>query len=109
ILRVEPLLEDAPIARAAVVAVGLFTAFAASLSSRVRADGKGALALASASQAGLMVAEAGLGFTTFAMCHLLAHGVLRLAQFLRSPSWLEDAQNRRATLGGGSFRTGRYL
>lgn len=57
ILRVEPLLEDAPIARATVVAVGLFTAVTAALSSRVRADGKGALALASASQAGLMVAE----------------------------------------------------
>lgn len=109
ILRVEPLLENAPIARAAVVAVGLFTAVTAALSSRVRADGKGALALASASQAGLMVAEGGLGFTSFAMCHLLAHGVLRLAQFLRSPSWLEDAQQRRSLLGGGAYRSGRYL
>ncbi|MEZ4332519.1 MAG: proton-conducting transporter membrane subunit [Myxococcota bacterium] len=109
ILRVEPLLEDAPIARTTVVTVGVVTAITASLSSRVRADGKGALALASASQAGLIVAEAGLGFTRFAMCHLLAHGVLRLAQFLRSPSWLEDAQKRRSLLGGGTYRSGRYL
>lgn len=109
ILRIEPLLEDAPIARAGVVVVGLFTAITTALSSRVRADGKGALALASASQAGLMVAEAGLGFTTFATFHLLAHGLLRLAQFLRSPSWLEDAQQRRSLLGGGTYRAGRPL
>lgn len=106
ILRVEPLLENAPIARMAVVAVGATTAITASLSARVRADAKGALALASAGQAGLMLAEAGLGWTTLAMWHLLAHGLLRLGQFLRSPSWLEDAQNRRSALGGGTYRAG---
>lgn len=106
ILRVEPLLENAPIARIAVVTVGLLTAVTASLSSRVRADAKGALALASAAQAGLMLAEAGLGFTQLAMWHMLAHGLLRLAQFLRSPSWLEDAHTRRSARGGGAFRSG---
>lgn len=108
ILRVEPLLEDAPIARIAVITVGLLTAFMASVSSRVRADAKGALALASAAQAGLMLAEAGMGWTTLAMVHMLAHGLLRLAQFLRSPSWLEDAHTRRSALGGGTFRSGFY-
>jgi NADH-quinone oxidoreductase subunit L len=108
ILRVEPLLENAPIARVAVVVVGLLTAFTASLSSRVRADAKGALALASAAQAGLMLAEAGLGLTQLAMVHMVAHGLLRLAQFLRSPSWLEDAHARRHALGGGAFRSGFY-
>lgn len=108
ILRVEPLLENAPIARMAVVVVGLLTAVMASMSSRVRADAKGALALASAAQAGLMFAEAGLGFSQLAMWHMLAHGLLRLAQFLRSPSWLEDAHARRSALGGGAFRSGFY-
>jgi hypothetical protein len=42
------------------------------------------------------------------MWHLLAHGLLRLTQFLRSPSWLEDAQARRSALGGGRFRSGFY-
>ncbi len=106
ILRIEPLLANAPIARGAVIAVGLLTAITASLSSRVRPDAKGALALASASQAGLMLAEAGFGWTQLAMWHMLAHGLLRLAQFLRSPSWLEDAHARRSALGGGSFRSG---
>jgi NADH-quinone oxidoreductase subunit L len=109
VLRVEPLLENAPIARMAVVIVGVLTGITASLSARVRADAKGALALASAGQCGLMLAEAGMGWTTLAMWHLLAHGLLRLGQFLRSPSWLEDAQIRRSSLGGGSFRSGFYL
>ncbi|HPG25218.1 MAG: proton-conducting membrane transporter [Spirochaetaceae bacterium] len=109
ILRVEPLLENVPVARVAVVVVGLLTAITTAMSARVRADAKGALALASAGQAGLMIAEAGMGWTDFAMCHLLAHGLLRLAQFLRSPSWLEDAQTRRRHLGGGSHRSGAYL
>jgi NADH-quinone oxidoreductase subunit L len=109
ILRVEPLLEHAPIARAAVVVVGVLTAVTASLSARVRADAKGALALSSAAQAGLMIAETGAGWTTFAMWHLFAHGLLRLAQFLRAPSWLDDANARRSALGGGAFRSGFYF
>jgi NADH-quinone oxidoreductase subunit L len=108
-LRVEPMLENSPIVRTAVLVVGLTTAITASLSSRVRADAKGALALASAGQAGLMLAEVGMGWTTLAMWHLLAHGLLRLMQFLRSPSWLEDAQRRRSSLGGGRFRQGFYV
>lgn len=109
VLRIEPLLAKAPAVRIAVVTVGLLTAITATLSSRVRADAKGALALASAGQAGLMLAEVGMGFRELAMCHLLGHGVLRLAQFLRSPSWLDDAHARRRSLGGGRFRSERYL
>ncbi len=108
ILRFEPLFAEAPIVRIAVFSVGLLTAITASLSARVRADAKGALALASAGQAGLMLAEVGLGWTTLATCHLLAHGLLRLTQFLRSPSWLTDAQARRSAFGGGRFRSDFY-
>lgn len=105
-LRVEPLVSHAPVVRIAVVSVGLLTAFTASLSSRVRADAKGALALATASQTGLMIAEIGMGWTVLAQWHLLAHGLLRLAQFLRAPSWLQDAGDRRSALGGGRYRSG---
>jgi hypothetical protein len=56
-----------------------------------------------------MIAEAGAGWTTFAMWHLFAHGLLRLAQFLRAPSWLDDANARRSALGGGAFRSGFYF
>jgi NADH-quinone oxidoreductase subunit L len=103
-LRVEPLLAAAPVARAACVVVGVTTAITSSLSSRVRADAKGALALATSAQAGLMLAEIGLGLTQIAMWHLLAHGLLRLGQFLRAPSWLDDAHARRRALGGGAYR-----
>jgi NADH:ubiquinone oxidoreductase subunit 5 (subunit L)/multisubunit Na+/H+ antiporter MnhA subunit len=109
ILRVQPLLEISPVASAAVVVTGLLTALTAGTASRVRADAKGALALASAAQAGLMIASAGMGWTNLAMVHLLAHGILRLTQFLRAPSWLQDAQSRRSSLGGGAFRSGAYL
>jgi NADH:ubiquinone oxidoreductase subunit 5 (subunit L)/multisubunit Na+/H+ antiporter MnhA subunit len=109
ILRVEPLISHAPIARLAVVTVGVLTAITASMSARVRADAKGALALATAGQAGLILAETGIGWTTLAMWHLLAHGFLRLAQFLRSPSWLTDAQARRSALGGGSYRSNFHV
>ena len=109
ILRVEPLLAEAPVARVAVVTIGLLTALTASSSARVRADAKGALALSTAAQAGLMLAEAGMGWTQLAMWHMLAHGLLRLSQFLRSPSWLEDAHRRRRALGGGAFRRSFHL
>lgn len=108
-LRVWPLIEAAPIARGAVIVVGAVTAITSSLSSRVRADAKGALALATSAQAGLMLVEVGLGWTDLAMWHLLAHGLLRLGQFLRAPSWLADAQRRRAELGGGAYRSDFYL
>ncbi|MFO0680867.1 MAG: proton-conducting transporter membrane subunit [Sandaracinus sp.] len=108
LLRVFPLLEDAPIARGAVIVVGLVTAITSSMASRVRADAKGALALATSAQAGWMLVETGLGLTTLAMWHLLAHGLLRLGQFLRAPSWLDDAQRRRRELGGGRFRLDAY-
>ena len=108
LLRVEPLIHSAPVARTAVVAVGAITAITASLSARVRADAKGALALSTAAQTGLMLVEIGMGWTTLAMIHLPAHGLLRLSQFLRSPSWLQDAHDRRRALGGGSFRPAFY-
>ncbi len=108
LLRVYPLLEGAPIARGAVVVVGLTTALTSSMASRVRADAKGALALATSAQAGWMLVETGLGLTTLAMWHLLAHGLLRLGQFLRAPSWLDDAHRRRRDLGGGRFRADAY-
>ena len=109
LLRVEPLVAHVPIVRFAVVTVGILTAFTASLSARVRADAKGALALSAAAQIGLMLVEIGLGWTQLAQWHLLAHGLLRLAQFLRSPSWLQDAEARRSDLGGGAYRSGFHV
>lgn len=109
LLRVEPLVVESMVVRVLVVSVGSLTAITASLSARVRADAKGALALSAAAQAGLMFVEIGLGWTTLAQWHLLAHGLLRLAQFLRSPSWLQDAADRRRALGGGVWRSGFHL
>lgn len=99
LLRAEPLLQQAPAARAAVVTVGLITAFMAGFSGSVSGDAKSGLAYATISQVGLMFAECGLGWTRLATLHLIAHSILRYYQFLRVPSALQDALAQRAALG----------
>lgn len=92
LLRVEPLLEAAPIARVALVVLGLVTAQTAAMAGRVAADAKSALAFASLAQVGLMIAEIGAGLYWVAVAHLAGHALWRSRQLLRSPSWLADAE-----------------
>jgi len=97
-LRASPLLMQAPLARGAMVLVGLLTALHATLVWRVQPDVKGALAQGVLTQVGLMFVEVGLGLTSLALLHLLAHASLRCLQFLQAPSALRQAQTRRAAL-----------
>jgi NADH-quinone oxidoreductase subunit L len=90
LLRVSPLLDAAPGLSAAVVALGLVTAAYAYLAGRVQADIKSALAFASLTQVGIIVAEIGLGFYYIALAHLIGHACLRTLQFLRAPTLLHD-------------------
>jgi hypothetical protein len=46
-----------------------------------------------------MFVECGIGLHRVALVHLLAHATLRYYQFLRTPSALQDALQRRAALG----------
>ncbi|NTX57063.1 proton-conducting transporter membrane subunit, partial [Myxococcus sp. CA039A] len=98
LLRAAPLLEQAPLARGALVLVGLLTALHATLVWRVQTDVKSALAYGVLTQVGLMFAEVGLGLYTLALFHLVAHACLRCLQLLRAPSALRDVQARRAAL-----------
>jgi NADH:ubiquinone oxidoreductase subunit 5 (subunit L)/multisubunit Na+/H+ antiporter MnhA subunit len=98
LLRVAPLLEQAPLARAALVGVGLLTAVHATLVWRVQTDVKSALAYGVLTQVGLMFAEVGLGLYKVALVHLVAHACLRCLQLLRAPSALREAQARHAAL-----------
>ncbi len=91
LIRVEPLLAEAPAARAAGVAVGLATAAYAALVARTHPDAKGALAHATLTQVGLMVAEVSAGWPRLALAHLIGHALLRLAGFLRAPNLIHDA------------------
>jgi len=99
LVRLAPLLEASPPLRIALVVIGLSTAFVAATSSQVSADAKTALAYATTNQVGLMFAEVGLGFEDLAIVHLLAHATLRYYQFLRTPSTLQDAMERRIAIG----------
>lgn len=71
-----------------VTLVGLVTAILATGASRIHASIKGRLAMASVAQVGLIFVELGLGFPSLAIYHTVAHGLLRSAQILISPSVL---------------------
>lgn len=89
-LRVAPVLEVAPLVAALGVAVGLATAVYATAVARVHTDAKGALAHATLSQIGLILAEICLGWTQLALVHLVCHALLRAYQYLRAPNMIHD-------------------
>lgn len=91
LLRVQPVLRAAPIVAACGVIVGVSTAIYAAMVARTHTDAKGALAHATLSQIGLILAEISLGWTTLALVHLVCHALLRAWQFLRAPNVIHDA------------------
>lgn len=91
LLRVWPVIEVSTIARVIGVMVGLATAIYAAAVVRVHTDAKGALAHATLTQVGLILAEICLGWTTLALAHLVCHAVLRLGQFLKAPNMIHDS------------------
>ena len=90
LLRVWPVFEASIVARAVGVVVGLATAVYAAAVARVHTDAKGALAHATLSQVGLILAEICLGWTTLALTHLVCHALLRLGQYLKAPNTIHD-------------------
>lgn len=98
LLRAAPLLERSPAASLLVLCVGAVTATAATLSGRTQPDVKNSLALATATQVGLMFVGVGLHLWRWVLLHMTAHALLRLYQLLRSPSALRDAQALQAAL-----------
>lgn len=90
LLRTAPILEAAPLARAVGIGVGIATAVYAAAIARTHTDAKGALAHATLAQTGLILAEVCLGFTTFALIHLVCHALLRSYQYLKAPNTLAD-------------------
>lgn len=108
LLRIEPLLRASWIAAALVVFIGLTTALLGTLVHRTCADAKTSLAYAAQTQLGLIFAEIGLGWTTFAIIHLVSHALLRTLQFLRSPSMLRDYHRVHAAAGGRIEPTGEH-
>ena len=91
LLRISPILEAAPVARALGIVVGIATAIYAASVARTHTDAKGALAHATLAQTGLILAEICFGFTTFALIHLVCHALLRVWQYLRAPNTMADS------------------
>jgi len=100
LLRCEALLEQAPLARLALIVIGLGTALHANVVGRVQTNLKSMLAYASMTQAGLIFAEIGLGWRVIPLVHVISHAILRSLQILRSPSALHDRHELEAALGG---------
>jgi NAD(P)H-quinone oxidoreductase subunit 5 len=90
LLRVGSVLASSPLLCAAVVLIGLTTALYAEITARVQTDVKSALAFASLTQVGIIVAEIGFGFRYLALVHIIGHACLRTLQLLRAPSLLRD-------------------
>jgi NADH:ubiquinone oxidoreductase subunit 5 (subunit L)/multisubunit Na+/H+ antiporter MnhA subunit len=86
VLRLEPVFAQAPVAMAAMAAVGLLTALYGFGCGLAQTDVKSALIFSAMGQVGLMFLECGLGWWTLAAFHLAAHAVVRGYQFLTAPS-----------------------
>ncbi|MCH5376045.1 MAG: oxidoreductase [Planctomycetes bacterium] len=99
LLRVGPVLELSTTLSVVVVSIGLLTAVYAAMTSRVQTDIKSALAFASLTQVGIIVAEIGLGLRYIALIHILGHACLRTLQLLRAPSLLHDYHTLENAIG----------
>ncbi len=91
LLRLEPLLVQAPDVQLGLALAGLLTALYAWLCGLVQTDVKSALVFATVFQVGLMFVAIGLGWFGLAGIHLGLHAAWRVWQFLLAPSWLQLA------------------
>ena len=90
LIRFYDYLNDFPVLLVAIGVIGGLSAVWATLVGRTRSDAKTMLGFATITQVGFMWIEIALGFTNFAMFHMVAHASLRTWQFLRSMSLIHD-------------------
>jgi NADH:ubiquinone oxidoreductase subunit 5 (subunit L)/multisubunit Na+/H+ antiporter MnhA subunit len=86
LIRLEPLLRQAPAIMITIAILGLLTVVYGWLSGLTQSDVKSSLMFATTSQVGLMFFWCGMGWFTLAAWHLSLHAVWRLFQFLASPA-----------------------
>jgi len=86
LMRTYPFWEQQLAFKIFVVAIGLITAFVATLSARVQSSVKSQIAYSSVAQIGLIFAEIALGLETVALVHIAGNAFLRTYQLLVSPS-----------------------
>jgi NADH:ubiquinone oxidoreductase subunit 5 (subunit L)/multisubunit Na+/H+ antiporter MnhA subunit len=85
---------------AGLITLLIGTAVHGAIVGSVQTDLKSRLAYSSMTQAGLILAEIGLGLRILPLVHVCSHAVLRSLQILRSPSAMHDRHELAAALGG---------
>lgn len=90
LLRFHDYFELFPVLLVAIGLIGAVSALYATMVGRTRSDAKTMLAYSTISQLGLIYVEIALGFTNFALFHIITHASLRTYQFLRSSSIIQD-------------------
>jgi len=88
LIRLEPLLLQAPALMTLIALLGLLTVLYGYFSGLTQTDVKSALMFATTTQVGLMFLACGLGWFTLAAWHLGLHASWRAYQFLASPSYM---------------------
>jgi NADH-quinone oxidoreductase subunit L len=106
LLRAAPVLDANPGLSWLVAGVGLATALHGSMVGRAQTDIKCALAYASLTQVGIIVAEIGFGLRLIPLLHILGHACVRTLQFLRAPSLLHDLHQVENAIGSHLPRSG---
>lgn len=92
LLRIHPLLEQAPALQWLLLVLGILTVLYGWLGGMVQTDIKTSLMFATLAQTGLMLVAISFGWYTLVLVHLLLHAVWRAYQFLHSPSFALHTQ-----------------
>lgn len=88
VIRLEPVLEQAPALMGVLAVLGALTALYGYLVGLTQTDVKSALIFATTTQVGLMFLACGLGWFEWAAWHLALHAAFRAYQFLAAPSYM---------------------
>ncbi len=96
LLRLEPLLIQAPTVLILIAILGFLTAVYGWLSGLTQTDVKSTLMFATTTQVGLMFVQIGLGLFEIAAGHLILHALWRAWQFLASPAYMHLVDARPA-------------
>jgi len=91
VIRLQPLLERAPLLMALMILLGGLTVLYGWLSGLVQTDVKSSLMFSTITQVGLMFVASGLGWFGWAAWHLALHAIWRTWQFLNAPALMHLA------------------
>jgi NADH:ubiquinone oxidoreductase subunit 5 (subunit L)/multisubunit Na+/H+ antiporter MnhA subunit len=100
LIRVEPLLLEAPVVMVLITLLGALTVLYGWLSGLLQSDVKSSLMFATTTQVGWMFVWCGLGWFTLAAWHLGLHAIWRAFQFLSAPALMHQVENEKKPLPG---------